>query len=1149
VIVDLLARSWGAPSGAPDGMAQATAFLAWTLADLGHRVRCHGEREVARWARPGLSWHARPGSPVPIDWQADLVISSTAASWRKLAVAAGDAGARSRVALWHHYGTPPSGYGCRLALPTPGEADAREWDRVVVLPPSTWALDQAASAQEAPPPAPDGVVLVPSAARVKGGHVALAVARLLPAVRFLVLAGRATVAEVADWRGLPNVEILEGVQIPSAYLDRAAAVISPTVAETYGLTVAEAAARGARVVCSNLPGPRHALGEGTGAIFLAQTAPIAQWADAIVLALRSPARPLRLRPYRETVAEAIEQLAAGAPAAAPAPARAVDPARHATAGRMRPAPSAPPAPSSIAAASPGSRLHLGCGGKRIPGWINSDAVAGRGDVVIDLRRPNLPADTFRAIYASHVLEHVHAEETPAILAHLAAALEPGGTLRISVPDLRLVVDNCINGHAYGGEASALSVLFGGDYSARTADPDRHRQAFWRERLERLLLEAGLVNVRAWRPGQYPEIDALADFATHPRDARTGCSSISLNLEADRPAAVRSSAPPAPAAPPTVAAAATGPAVVDVSVLLGTVRRPELLRGCVEAIRSSLAGSRFSHEIVIAYGDAEDPALPWMREQADVVPVLGGMTGAIDAFNRGYLATVGRYVCQINDDVVILGDALARSLRHLEERRDVAGVVWRFDRGDGLGMRHEHLAGELHPNQITIRREALEAVVERLGGFWGDQAHRSDRTYGGDSALGVLCHHLGLRLDSVDGVECRDLLHEDALRARNKAAIAADHWPKWRALFVPLSTSKAAPPTATEWPRLYVPRPGMPPRRSPLAAGSPLRLLHLSLRYDGEPQDGLRRELARIGPTVEIPWYNRDPREIAATARAHRPDLVWAQIQSSAWSPEMTRSLRAALPPGCCLALWTGDVRTGGAAPVERWLAEAGAGFDLLLADSITYARKLAVDERVAAACGYLGCGIDPDLNPPADGSDPEELGAVFLGGHHRHLGGDREQVLGHLARALPRSLTIYGSGWRGSPLEPLVRPFAAQADAARIMHRAKVTISTSLFHDLERYTSDRLKRAMHAGAVVAVRRFPDMQGLGLVEGDNCIGWEAPAELVEVVRKWSGPAMAPERLRLRRAASALAAERFTWARVVEELLAIVRDWRARRGMPA
>jgi len=1033
--------------------------------------------------------------------------------------------------------------------------------------------------------------------------------------------------------------------------------------------------------------------------------------------------------------------------------------------------------------TPGAKLHVGCGPKKLAGWLNTDAAPGVGpDGVVDLHNLKLPAETFAVIYGCHVLEHCWTEDTLAILVGLRRALRPGGTLRLSVPDLRLVVRNCIDSHVYGDERSALSVLYGGSFSRATGSLDLHRQAFWRERLEQLMVKAGLVNVREWGPGQYPEIDAARDYATWPRGP-DGRSAISLNLEADRPlgsshvstavAAARSSAGskvvsvlmavgpvsrwleeaawsvleqslpngwrvellvgvdgcqgsldvavrirdprvaiftskvplgtyvmanallahahgelvgrcdaddvtrpgrlraiveaaeagaaavnthfsladanlheirvcgypvdgawffktslmamlggwqpwpcgadseilsrvralkakigvvprdlyiyrrhgsqltegsgtgadslvrakarraiaeaerrfsagevPAPLrvnAAPVSRVAVPVPAaghVVDVSVLLGTVGRSEMLRACVDSVRASLSGAGFSYEVVVAYGGEDDPSLPWMWEQPDLVLVAGGVGGAIPAFNKAYTASHGRYVCQLNDDLLVVGDAIPRALRHMEADYDCAGVVFKSDRGDGAGLRHIRFkGGELHPNQVVARRETCEAVVERIGAFWGDAAHRTHKTYGGDSAFGVVCHHLGLRLDSVDGVECLDRRDEadDSLRAGNQVG-RASHEVAWNAAYLPLLASRHVAGSA-EWPRLYVPRPGAPPRRSPVAAGPPLRVFHLAIPLDRP--NALEQALAKVGSYAFADWSGRE-REAIAAARAHQPDVVWAQVQSGAWTPSHTAALRAAVGPKCTMCLWSGDVRTPASKPVERWLVEQAGVFDVVLTSNCAYPRKLVLDEKVKAACGYLGCGVDPALHYQ-NLKAVETSTAVFFGTNYRGLdGGAREQLFSIVERAMPGVLAVYGDHWEGSAVAPRSHPAQHPRDSNLLMWSAAVTVSTSLFHDLPRYSSDRLKRAAAAGAVVAVREFPDMAGLGFVDGVNCLVWRTADDLVGLLRRWTRPEQAPARRKIRAAVAALASERFTWDRVVEELLAILRDHRARRG---
>ncbi|MFH1571325.1 MAG: DUF1698 domain-containing protein [Gemmatimonadota bacterium] len=221
----------------------------------------------------------------------------------------------------------------------------------------------------------------------------------------------------------------------------------------------------------------------------------------------------------------------------------------------------------------------------------------------------------------------------------------------------------------------------------------------------------------------------------------------------------------PAAPP------------DVAVLLGTVGRPEMVAGCIGSVRASLDGSGLSHVCVVAVGTKTDPALPWLRQQPDVRLVLGGMEGAIPAFNRAWDVArkiKPRFICQINDDVEIVGDSLAAAVRHMEADEGLGMVVFTFSVDRGVRWLGPTLAGGYpHPNQIVARRELVEEVAEELGGFWGDEEHRTHPTYGGDTLFGMTASRLGWRAERLPDVRCFDLIGETTqeLRQRNQAGFA------------------------------------------------------------------------------------------------------------------------------------------------------------------------------------------------------------------------------------------------------------------------------------------------------------------------------------------------------------------------------------------
>lgn len=130
------------------------------------------------------------------------------------------------------------------------------------------------------------------------------------------------------------------------------------------------------------------------------------------------------------------------------------------------------------------RLHLGCGSCTPEGWLNIDgswnarlakypairSLLGTLRIVPisltivpwdtgvyyhDIRRP-LPFsdESVEAIYASHTLEHLYFNEAQTLLRECFRVLQPGGVLRLVVPDLRAIVEEYTGGSPFAGEATS-----------------------------------------------------------------------------------------------------------------------------------------------------------------------------------------------------------------------------------------------------------------------------------------------------------------------------------------------------------------------------------------------------------------------------------------------------------------------------------------------------------------------------------------------------------------------------------------------------------------------------------------------------------------------------------------------------------------------
>jgi predicted SAM-dependent methyltransferase len=153
-------------------------------------------------------------------------------------------------------------------------------------------------------------------------------------------------------------------------------------------------------------------------------------------------------------------------------------------------------------------LHLGCGGRILPGFINTDVIGSKNVLGVDLRFPfPFKDNSFRGVYAHHVLEHLEYTHARQVLRECFRVLDKGGTLRLAVPDvrkaIRLYVEDPINAECVSGILpshhrsaewkSSLEVI---DYLFRDRKFNRHLSAWDEPTFKMRLLEAGSSTVQA-----------------------------------------------------------------------------------------------------------------------------------------------------------------------------------------------------------------------------------------------------------------------------------------------------------------------------------------------------------------------------------------------------------------------------------------------------------------------------------------------------------------------------------------------------------------------------------------------------------------------------------------------------------------------------
>ena len=167
------------------------------------------------------------------------------------------------------------------------------------------------------------------------------------------------------------------------------------------------------------------------------------------------------------------------------------------------------------AAHPAPALHLGCGGNLLAGWLNTDLLPERGNVVVlDCTRPLPFADgAFHRIFSEHMIEHIPLAAARGLLAECRRVLRAGGAIRLATPNLAQVC----RFHTMRSDPTVARYLAWSRPRYAVPGPGSdaahvinslfyhhgHRFLYDEETLSALLREAGFINCVACAPSESP----------------------------------------------------------------------------------------------------------------------------------------------------------------------------------------------------------------------------------------------------------------------------------------------------------------------------------------------------------------------------------------------------------------------------------------------------------------------------------------------------------------------------------------------------------------------------------------------------------------------------------------------------------------------
>lgn len=248
----------------------------------------------------------------------------------------------------------------------------------------------------------------------------------------------------------------------------------------------------------------------------------------------------------------------------------------------------------------------------------------------------------------------------------------------------------------------------------------------------------------------------------------------------------------------------------------------------------------------------------------------------------------------------------------------------------------------------------------------------------------------------------------------------------------------------------------------------------SVLHVGFSQPPLERAFKEASSDYEfVQWtdYQKDPGAlrglILELCQTKPRDMIFFHIQTEGIiTPEFIQKLRKAAVNNPLIINWSGDVRT----PLPKWYLDVGREIDLTL---FSNEHDLQEFQSRGIRAKYLQIGFDTEFfYPKKTGNKWPEI--VFLGNHypnHFPLSKFRLEMVQFLKKTYGDRFGLYGSGWKGLENGNLMNQLEKEADCYR---GCKIAINLSHFN-YERYTSDRMFRAMGAGAFCLTHNYSGIE--------------------------------------------------------------------------
>lgn len=307
----------------------------------------------------------------------------------------------------------------------------------------------------------------------------------------------------------------------------------------------------------------------------------------------------------------------------------------------------------------------------------------------------------------------------------------------------------------------------------------------------------------------------------------------------------------------------------------------------------------------------------------------------------------------------------------------------------------------------------------------------------------------------------------------------------------------------------------------------MRLLHIGLYNEKEPQMGLRRALSNHFDYKEITWLVKDIKTLNEGIKGSMPyyDILFCQIQTPGILEATT--FMEWYKHGKIVFNFTGDVRQ----PLPQWYWDLAPYCITLFTNNNDV--ELLINRGFKSY--YFQIGYDeliyhPEKNNEHDLSD--KFNIVFMGNNYLNnkfpLSTFRTEMINKLLEEFGNDFQLFGSNWPKA-FNAIDLNFNQQKEA-EVYRKCKIAINLSHFN-LKNYSSDRLFRIGGSGAFCLSHNF---QGFIMEYGMPELAWDNINDLKNKIKHYLQSDFEPIRKDLSLKFHNFISANYSWEKRIQQL---------------